>query len=638
MSMSKENEVGCATCGSPPEIQDDSAKQLKLATGIFSGIALTLGIIIELFHADIILVYLVFLASALSAGSYVIPLGLRGIWKRKLDQHFLMASASIGAMIIGAPAEGAAVMFLFFISILLEERAEDRVRKEIQSLVELEPPSVTVKINGAEACIPPVEVKVGDILVVRPGGKIGLDGIVSTGVTTVNQAPITGESLPIQKSVGDQVFAGTINYEGYIEVEVTSKSNETVLSKIIHLVEESRKNRAPTERAITRFSRVYTPVVLLVSILVGFISLLLNQTIVEAAYRSLTLLVVSCPCAFAVSIPITMVSAIAGSARNGVLVKGALYLEIASKTQIVAFDKTGTLTEGVLSVKDVCLHNNRTRNEILSVAASLEIMSEHPIGRALVAATNQEGLEIPTPSEFTALPGKGIAGQIQDTEYLVGNRRLLSEYTVPLQSTSDHSCGAGTMVYVAQENEHFGTIILSDTLRANTKQAISSLKEMGIRTVMLTGDSENVAREIAEEIGIDEYRAELLPHEKLQIIQELKREGVTLFVGDGVNDTPALAEADVGISMGAASSDAALESSDIALMRQDLAEVPEMILKARKTMHVVRQNVAASFIVKAVTGILAGLGFLTLWMAIGIGDMGLTFAVIANALRLVRKM
>jgi len=292
----------------------------------------------------------------------------------------------------------------------------------------------------------------------------------------------------------------------------------------------------------------------------------------------------------------------------------------------------------VLSVKDVCLHNNHTRNDILSVAASLETMSEHPIGRALVDATNRENLDIPLASEFTAVPGRGVTGQINDTEYLVGNRRLLSEYNVPLQSTSDHCCGAGTMVYVAQKDEHFGTIILSDTLREKTRQAIAQLKQMGIRTIMLTGDSESVAREIAEEIGIDEYKAELLPHEKLEVVKELKETGVTLFVGDGINDTPALAEADVGIAMGAAASDAALESSDIALMKQDLTKVPQIILKAKKTMSVVHQNVAASLIVKAVTGVLAGLGFLTLWMAIGIGDMGLTFAVIANALRLTRKM
>jgi len=636
--MSEESEVSCATCGSPSVIQSETTKRYKLAIGIFSGIMLVLGILLEFVQAGIIPVYIVFLSSALSAGRYVIPLGVKGVLKKKLDQHFLMAAASIGAMIIGAPAEGAAVMFLFFISILLEERAEDRVRKEIQSLVELEPPSVLIKIDGAEACIAPSDVSIGDILVIRPGTKIGLDGIIITGATTVNQASITGESLPVPKSSGDQVFAGTINHEGYIEVEVTSRSDETVLSKIIHLVEESRKKRAPTERAITRFSRVYTPIVLTMAILVGIVSLFFNLTLVQATYRALTLLVVSCPCAFAVSIPVTMVSAIAGSARNGVLVKGALYLENASKTEIVVFDKTGTLTQGVLTVKDVCLHNNHTRSEILSVAASLETMSEHPIGRALVEATEREELPLPAPSEFTAVPGRGVTGQIGDTDYLVGNRRLLAEYAVPLQSTSDHSCGAGTMVYVAQNNEHFGTIILSDTLRVNTKQAISDLKKMGIRTIMLTRDSENVAKEIAEEIGIDEYRAELLPHEKLEIVKELKQEGVTLFVGDGVNDTPALAEADVGISMGAAASDAALESSDIALMKQDLTKVPELILKARKTMRVVRQNVAASLIVKAATGILAGLGFLTLWMAIGIGDMGLTFAVIANALRLTRKM
>ena len=515
---------------------------------------------------------------------------------------------------------------------------EDRVRKEIESLVELEPPTVTIKIKGAEACIPSSEVNVGDILVIRPGAKVGSDGVIVFGATTINQAPITGESLPVPKSAGDQVFAGTINQEGYIEVEVTSESDDTALSKIIHLVEESRKKQAPTELAITRFSRVFTPIVLIMSILVGIVSLFFNLTLAEATYRALTLLVVSCPCAFAVSIPVTMVSAIAGSARNGVLVKGALHLENASKTEIVAFDKTGTLTQGVLSVKDVCLHNNHTRSEILSVAASLETMSEHPIGRALVAATEMDEMTLPAPTDFTAVPGRGVTGQIGDMDYLVGNRRLLAEYEVPLQSTSDHSCGAGTMVYVARKDEHFGTIILSDTLREKTKEAISNLKKMGIRTIMLTGDSENVAKEIADEIGIDEYRAELLPHEKLVIVQELKQEGITLFVGDGINDTPALAESDVGISMGAAASDAALESSDIALMKQDLTKVPELILKARKTMRVVRQNVAASFIVKAATGILAGLGFLTLWMAIGIGDMGLTFAVIANALRLARKM
>ncbi|MHA1577344.1 MAG: heavy metal translocating P-type ATPase, partial [Candidatus Thorarchaeota archaeon] len=596
------------------------------------------GIILELLNVGIVPVYIAFLSSALSAGRYVIPMGIKGIANRRLDQHFLMAAASIGAMIIGAPAEGAAVMFLFYISILLEERAEDRVRDEIQSLMELEPPTVLARINGAEVCIDPTEVKRGDILIVRPGTRIGLDGIIVTGATTVNQASITGESLPTPKSAGDQVFAGTINHEGYIEVEVTKESDETVLSKIIQLVKESRNKRAPTEKTITRFSRIYTPIVLTVSILVGVVSLLLNMTLIQAAYRALTLLVVSCPCAFAVSIPVTMVSAIAGSARTGVLVKGALYLEKASKTEIVAFDKTGTLTEGILSVKDVCLHNNYSRGEILSVAASLETMSEHPIGRALVSATTQENLDIPLASEFTAIPGRGVTGLIEETEYLVGNRRLLSEWDVPLQSTSDHSCGIGTMVYVAQKGEHFGTIILSDTLREKTKQAISHLKQMGIRTVMLTGDSENVAREIAEEIGIDEYRAELLPHEKLEVVKELKESGVTLFVGDGINDTPALAEADVGIAMGAAASDAALESSDIALMKQDLTKVPELVMKARKTMSVVRQNVAASLIVKAVTGVLAGLGFLTLWMAIGIGDMGLTFAVIANALRLTRKM
>ncbi|MHA2148970.1 MAG: heavy metal translocating P-type ATPase, partial [Candidatus Thorarchaeota archaeon] len=328
-----------------------------------------------------------FLVSMLSAGQFILPRGTRGLLKLKLDMHFLMSSASIGAFIIGAPAEGAAVMLLFFISMLLEERAEDQVKKELQELVELEPPSATIKMSkGAEALIPTSEVRRGDILVIRPGSRIGLDGIVVYGETSVNQAPITGESLPVPKSESDQVYAGTINMEGYIEVEVTSESHHTVLSRIVELVEEAKNKKAPTEQLISRFSRRYTPIMVTLTILLGLVSLYLGASITESVYRALTLLVISCPCAFVVSIPVSMVSSIAGSARDGVLVKGAIHIEQVSKTKAVAFDKTGTLTEGELSVKEVCLHNDYSRAEVLTAAASLEQMSEHPIARALVAA------------------------------------------------------------------------------------------------------------------------------------------------------------------------------------------------------------------------------------------------------------
>jgi Cd2+/Zn2+-exporting ATPase len=635
--MLEATEDACTACGNPTIVTRRKPKRYKYGVGVFSAAMLTIGLIFEFFAMNLVWIYIVFLASMLSAGQFVIPKGFRNLARLRLDQHFLMTSASFGAMIIGAPAEGAAVMFLFYISILLEEKAEDRVRDEIQALVELEPPTVVIKAEGGELCASPEDVKKGDILIIRPGGQIGLDGIITMGATSINQASITGESLPVPKSVGDQVFAGTLNQEGYIEVEVTEESDGTVLSKIIELVDESRKNRAPTEKAISRFSVIYTPIVVSLSLLIAVIAFIQGLSITDATYRGLTLLVISCPCAFAVSIPVSMVSAIAGSARNGVLVKGSIYIEQMSRTKVVAFDKTGTLTEGILSVKDVCLHNNHSRSEVLSAASSIEQMSEHPIGRALIEASNKENVESSQASEFAAVPGRGVVGQIGDMEYFVGNRRLLLDNRVDLEPMDVHECGAGTMVYVANESEHLGTIILSDTLRPSIKQTMQKLSDMNIRTVMLTGDSDNVAKEIMDEIGIDDYRAELLPDQKVIAIEELKKIGTVLMVGDGINDTPALAAADVGIAMGAAGSDAALEVADVALMEEDLTKIPHLILRAKKTMRVVHQNVAISLSVKAVTGILASMGLMTLWMAIGIGDMGLTFLVVANALKLARR-
>ncbi len=636
--MSQENEsTSCATCPPSTGSENQKSKRYKYGMALLSVSTLVLGIFLELFSVNIIWIYAVFIVSMLSAGQFIIPQGVRGLLKLRLDMHFLMSSASIGAMIIGAPAEGAAVMFLFYVSMLLEERAEDQVRKEIQSLVELEPPSVTIRMKGAEASIPPTEVQKGDILIIRPGSRIGLDGVVVSGSSSVNQAPITGESVPVAKVIGDQVYAGTINNEGYIEVEVTNESNDTVLSRIVTLVEEAKSKKAPTEKLISRFSRVYTPIMVTLTILLGVVSFILGATLVEATYRALTLLVISCPCAFVVSIPVSMVSSIAGSARDGVLVKGGEHIEQLAKTDLVAFDKTGTLTEGALSVSDVCLHNDNTRAEVLSAAASIEKKSEHPIARALVAALEMEHVSMTEIDDFLVIPGRGVGGQIGEYRYLVGNRRLLDEKQIPLVSVTEHNCGFGTMVYVAQEREHLGTIILSDTLRQGSVEAVLELRQMGIETIMLTGDSENVASRIAEEIGIDRCQAELLPDEKVTTINDLRKHGSTIMVGDGINDAPALAAADVGIAMGAVASDVALETSDIALMDQDLTKIPALIRKARKTMSIVRQNIGLSISVKLITGILAAFGLVNLWIAIGIGDMGLTLAVIANALRLVRK-
>lgn len=626
----------CDTCGNDHTTQDSEA-QLKKMIAVISAVMLILGLFIEHLGIGATWSYLAFLSSVLSAGAYIIPKGLAGLAKLRLDMHFLMTVASFGAMVIGAPAEAAAVMFLFFVSQLLEDRAGDRVKHEIQALMELEPESILVRVNGVEACIDPEFVHPGETLIVRPGTRIGLDGVISAGVTTVNEAPITGESRPVPKSVGDTVYAGTMNNEGYIEVEVTGRARETLLSRIVHLVEESRKKKAPTERLISRFSRVYTPIMVGLSILVGLISLGLGANLMQAAYRALTLIVISCPCAFAVSIPVSIVSAITGAARSGVLVRGGVYIEELSKTTTVAFDKTGTLTEGTLSVKDICLHNDHAREQVLKAAASLETRSEHPIAKALIAAKVVGGIETVAVESFAAVPGRGVRGRIADKPVYVGNRQMLVENQVELEPADRHSCGVGTKVYVAEGHEHLGTIIVEDTIRQSTRETIRSLHEMGIRTVMLTGDSQSVAEEVAKAVGVMEFKAELLPHQKVEVIEELKQAGTVIMLGDGVNDAPALAAADIGIALGAISSDVALETADVALMDEDLTKIPSLISRAKMTMSVVRQNVVTSISVKVVTGVLAALGLMTLWLSIGVGDMGLTFLVVANALRLARK-
>ncbi|RLI56664.1 MAG: cadmium-translocating P-type ATPase [Candidatus Thorarchaeota archaeon] len=628
----------CTVCGLEEEHTEPEHRTIsKPKVAIFSGIMLGLGLIIEFLGLGVLWAYIAFLSSMLSAGAFIIPKGIRGMLKLRLDMHFLMAVASIGAMLIGAPAEGAAVMFLFFISMILEDRAGDKVREEIRGLMELEPPTVMLRTEHGEIPVQPSEVEVGQTIIIRPGDRIGLDGVITEGGTSVNEAPITGESRPVDKSIGDSVFAGSVNNEGYVEVEVTAKSTETVLSRIITLIDESRKNKAPTERLISRFSRVYTPIMLAIAILLGWVDLALGATMVQAVYRSLTIIVISCPCAFAVSIPVSIVSAITGAARNGVLVKGGAYIEAMGKIDIVALDKTGTLTEGMLSVKDICLHNGYSESEILRPAASIETRSEHPIAKALVQAQHRKQLSEADVESFEAVPGRGVRGQIGHAEYLIGNRQFLVQEEVGLQDLADHSCGVGTMVYVAKDGEHMGTIVLADTVRDSTREAIRDLREMGVRTVILTGDSENVAQEVAKAIGVDEYRAELLPHEKVDAVNELKKEGHVLFVGDGINDGPAIATADVGMALSAVSSDVALESADVALMEQDLRKIPQLLRRARQTMSVVKQNVATSITLKTLTGMLAAAGIITLWVSIAVGDMGLTFLVIANALRLARK-
>lgn len=449
----------------------------------------------------------------------------------------------------------------------------------------------------------------------------------------VNQSPITGESVPVQKEVGDEVFAGTINLDGYLEVEITRVSQETVLSRIVTLVDEAREKRSPSEKLVSRFSHVYTPLVVAGSLLVALLTLFLLQSTLEAAiYRGLTLLVTACPCAFVISIPVSMVSSIAGSAKNGVLVKGSEYIEALSRSSVVAFDKTGTLTSGEPSVDHVIAYNGTAESDVLGIAASLEQLSEHPISTAILQAASTDSSSMGEITEFEVFPGRGIAGQLDGHSITVGNSSLMFNQGIAIED--DMKPTIGTKVYVARNKLHIGTIILSDTVRPDAKATIAALRRMNIRTIMLTGDTEAAAKNVAEYLGIDEYKAELLPHEKVAAVEALPNDGTRVMVGDGINDAPAMAASDVAVSMGVMGSDLALETADVALMKDDLEEVPLLIERAKRTMKIVKQNIGVSIGVKGFIAVLAAFGLATLWMAVGIGDMGLSLVVIANALRL----
>ena len=624
----------CAVCAHEEEKASHVSMRMRYLVGGISAIFLSIGILFELSSVDAWIFLIPYLVAALTAGRWIIPRGIRGLSKLHLDVNFLMTAAATGAFIIGAPAEGASVLFLFFIADLLEKRTETEVKNEIAGLLELEPQTAVVRRNGDEVYVHVEEVKKDEVIILKPGQIVSLDGIVIEGSSTVNQAAITGESVPVYKEIGDNVFAGTFNVDGYLEVRVSKESDETVLSKIIELVSETQKRKSPTEKFVSRFSHIYTPIVVVTALSVVIALLIIGMNTTDAIYRGLALLVVSCPCAFAISIPVSMVSALGSSARDGVLVKGSEFIEFLSEIDAISFDKTGTLTQGKLVVDGVCLHDQKDERELLAIAAQLESMSEHPIAQAIVDAANQYDIDIDEATGFTSLAGKGIKGEISGITYTIGNAALLRDLDVEL--SQEHKCGSGTLVYVLQDKSHLGTIKLNDTLRETSKVTLAKLRDMNIETIMLTGDDKVVAEEIANSLGIRYYKSNLLPHEKVAELHELSKQYEIAMVGDGINDAPSLAAADVGIAMGGIASDVAIDTADVVLMNENIGKLPALITRARKTMSVIKTNVAFSLSVKLFIAALAILGMISLWMALVAGDVGLTIVVVMNALRITR--
>jgi Cd2+/Zn2+-exporting ATPase len=559
-----------------------------------------------------------------------------------LDINVLMIIAAGGAAILGEWSEAATVVFLFGLAQALEARTLDRARNAIRALMDLTPSDALLRDAAGERRVSVDDIAIGAVIVVRPGEKVPLDGEVVAGESAVNQAPVTGESLPAEKTPGEPVFAGTINGRGALEIRVTRLRRDTTLARIIHLVERAQAQRAPSQTLVERFARFYTPAVIALAAAVAVVPPLLFQADGHAwLYRALVLLVVSCPCALVISTPVSIVAALAGAARKGVLIKGGVHLENINKVRCVAFDKTGTLTRGRPDVVDVVSLNGADAKAIVSLAASVEQRSTHPIAQAILDRASAWGISAAAADAVTALPGRGAEGKVDGHAVMVGNHRLFEERGRCSPAIHERmaaiDAGGRTAVLVARDGQPIGIIAVADRTRESAKDAIALLRAQGVeRIVMLSGDSHGTAKAIAAELGIDEFRAELLPEDKVTAVQELQRaHGSVAMVGDGVNDAPALASADVGIAMGVAGSDAALETADVALMADELLRIPYTFRLSRATVRNIRMNLAISIVLKAAFVVAAAGGIATLWMAV-LADTGASIIVIANAMRLLR--
>jgi Cd2+/Zn2+-exporting ATPase len=635
-------EGSCSVCATDIFAEKEPLwKQREVLTIAIAGSVLGVGVYVDFTLLQHMAAQGLYLIAALVAGYRIITKGIQSLARRRLDMNFLMIIAAAGAFAIGHGEEGASILLLFSIAEFLEDYAGDRARESVGALIKLAPEMATVIRDGNEKIVHAHEVAVGELVAVKPGDKIPVDGVVVRGTSSVNQAPITGESMLVTKTSGDEVFVGTISEGGYLEVRAMKRSDETILSKIVQLVDEAQRKKSPTEAFIDRFARYYTPTVIgLAALVVAIPPLLLGLPFNEWFYKGLVLLVVSCPCAMAISTPVSMVSGLTSAAKNGVLIKGGSNIEEMQSVKAMVFDKTGTLTEGKPEVVDIISMNGVSEQEVLQIAASLESLSSHPVADAIVTRAAERDIALMQVSEFKSMAGKGLIGTVDGRTYSIGNRSFFGGTIIDAPEQVERLENEGkTVVLVGADSRIIGVLGLMDRIRDKSVGTIKALREKRIRTVIITGDNERAARAIANKLTIDEYYANLLPEDKVAKIEALlKKYEHVAMVGDGVNDAPALAKAHVGIAMGAIGSDVAIETADIALMRDDLSKINYLIDLSKKTMGIVKQNISASVLIKASFAVLTFPGIITLWLAVGVGDMGLSLAVILNALRIGRKI
>jgi Zn2+/Cd2+-exporting ATPase len=603
---------------------------------------LVIGFVLSVSHSEKYLPAILFFAISIAiGGAGMFKIGLQNLFRLDFDMKTLMTIAIIGAAIIGEWREGAIIVFLFAVSEALEAYSMNKARQSIRLLMDIAPPSATIKRGHHFIELPTEDIRVGDVLIVKPGEKIAMDGKVLAGSSTINQAAITGESMPVLKGKDDEVFAGTLNEEGALEIAVTKLVGDTTIAKIIHLVEEAQAEKAPSQKFVDRFAKYYTPAIMILALLVAVVPPLLGADWNLWIYQGLAVLVVGCPCALVISTPVAIVTAIGNAARQGVLIKGGVHLEETGHLDVIAFDKTGTLTKGYPEVVDFLPNEGVEKEQLLGEIAAVESLSQHPLAKAIVNYAIEKGVKPIEAIDFQSVTGKGAFATVGEGLVYVGSIDWIQEISsVPseaLQKISTLQREGKSVMAIATGTEYSGLIAVADPIREESRSILQKLKDIGIRhTVMLTGDHKQTAVAIAEKLGMTDVRAGLMPEDKLTAIKQLEEEyGRVGMVGDGINDAPALAASSIGIAMGGAGTDAALETADIALMADDLEKLPYTIKLSRKTLRIIKENIMFALGLKLIALLLIIPGWLTLWIAI-FADMGATILVVLNSLRLIR--
>ncbi|EOH94677.1 MULTISPECIES: cadmium-translocating P-type ATPase CadA [Enterococcus] len=593
---------------------------------------------------DALLTEGLFILAIIIGGFSLFKEGFSDLFKLDFSMESLMTIAIIGAAIIGEWTEGSIVVILFAISEALERFSMDKARQSIRSLMDIAPKEALIRRNNVEQMINVSKIEVGDIMIIKPGQKIAMDGQVIKGHSSVNQAAITGESVPIEKNINDDIFAGTINEEGALEVKVTKHVNDTTIAKIIHLVEEAQGERAPAQAFVDKFAKYYTPTIMVIAALIVIVPpLFFNGDWNTWLYQGLSLLVVGCPCSLVISTPVSIVSAIGNSAKNGVLVKGGIYLEEIGGLKAIAFDKTGTLTKGTPTVTDFTTVDSKDEEKYFSIITALESYSQHPLASAILKEADNRAISYKSVvvDEFTSITGKGIQGNIEGITYLVGSPKLfesiLTDNSKIIENYQRLQQQGKTAMLLGTDKQILAVIAVADELRESSKAVIEKLHDLGIEhTIMLTGDNATTAQSIGKQTGVTEIKGDLMPQDKLDYIKSLKETyGKVAMVGDGINDAPALAASTVGIAMGGAGTDTALETADVALMGDDLQKLPFIVKLSRQTLRIIKQNITFSLGIKLLALLLVVPGWLTLWIAI-LADMGATILVTLNGLRLMK--